>query len=262
MARIPGSDEIGTYWLVALASELSNGRLDCPTCRQKAVPVGIHGVTVSNKSPFEKSQGTPDLHNKYDLVLAICAGCAEHVLIIRKWHNEYPRHGTVGDSTQVVDWLRRIQPEGRAPRKFNHTEDNYLKDYNAACRTLHVSAEASACMSRRCLQSILKDQGYKQKDLGSQIEALLNEADPRKALPLSLHQCIDAVRGFGNFGAHIQHDLNTLEIIPVEPGEAEWCIEITENLMEHYFERLKEMQAKIDAANSKFGAAGKPSIKM
>ena len=50
-----------------------------------------------------------------------------------------------------------------------------MKDYAAACKTISVSTEASACMSRRCLQALLTSQGYNQKDLGPQIDALLKD---------------------------------------------------------------------------------------
>jgi hypothetical protein len=46
--------------------------------------------------------------------------------------------------------------------------------------------EASACMSRRCLQGILLAKGYNQKNLAQQINVLLAETDPNKILPQDL----------------------------------------------------------------------------
>jgi hypothetical protein len=86
-------------------------------------------------------------------------------------------------------------------------------------------------MSRRCLQGILSEKGYKQKNLVKQIDGLLAETEPKRTLPTALHMSVDAIRQYGNFGAHPIDDLTTLQIIDVEPGEAEWCIEITEQLM-------------------------------
>jgi hypothetical protein len=51
-------------------------------------------------------------------------------------------------------------------------------------------------MSRRCLQGILREQGYQQKDLVQQIAAVLDEADPKKQLPIALHETVS----FGNLG--------------------------------------------------------------
>jgi hypothetical protein len=50
-------------------------------------------------------------------------------------------------------------------------------------------------------------------------------------------------------------------LIEVEPGEAEWCLEILEDLIEHYYIRPDQEQAKADAINEKLKAAGKPPIK-
>jgi hypothetical protein len=116
-------------------------------------------------------------------------------------------------------------------------------------------------MSRRCLQGILSEKGYKQKNLVKQIDGLLAETEPKRTLPTALHMSVDAIRQYGNFGAHPIDDLTTLQIIDVEPGEAEWCIEITEQLMEHYFEWPKMVERRIAAANAKLKSGGKPPIK-
>jgi len=47
-------------------------------------------------------------------------------------------------------------------------------DYVEACRVLPTSAKASAALSRRCLQTMLHNQGYKDRDLAKEIEQLLN----------------------------------------------------------------------------------------
>jgi Domain of unknown function (DUF4145) len=115
-------------------------------------------------------------------------------------------------------------------------------------------------MSRRCLQGILSEQGYTQHNLAKQIERLLAETDPKKALPPDLHMSVDAIRSYGNFGAHPIDDTTTLQIVDVDPGEAEWCIELTEQLIEHYFERPKLIERKIAEANAKLKSAGKRPI--
>jgi hypothetical protein len=59
-------------------------------------------------------------------------------------------------------------------------------DYVEACNVLPISAKASAALSRRCLQNMLHADGYKAKDLAKEIDLLLNETDPKKALPHKL----------------------------------------------------------------------------
>ena len=65
----------------------------------------------------------------------------------------------------------------------------------------------------------------------------------------------------GNFSAHPTKSTNTGEIIDVEPGEAEWNLDVLELLFDHYFvapEKLKQKRAALDV---KLAEAGKPPLK-
>jgi hypothetical protein len=135
------------------------------------------------------------------------------------------------------------------------------QDYIEACSVLPVSAKASAALSRRCLQHILRSHGYKARDLASEIDLLLNETDPLKALPMRLRETIDAIRNFGNFAAHPNENKTTLEIIDVEPHEAEWCLEVIEELFEHFYMGPAIAAAKKAALNAKLASGGKPQAK-
>src|SRR5262245_8400168 len=68
------------------------------------------------------------------------------------------------------------------------------QDYTEACNVLALSAKASAALSRRCLQATLRDQGYLSSNLATQIDSILNENDPQKAIPKSLREAIDGIR--------------------------------------------------------------------
>ena len=120
---------------------------------------------------------------------------------------------------------------------------------------LSISAKASAALSRRILQTVLKEQGYDNDNLATQIDDVLAEEDARKALPSALHSTVDAIRGFGNFSAHPITDKTSLQIIDVEPEEAEWCLSIIEELFDHYYvkpalaeQKKKDLDAKLEAA--------------
>jgi hypothetical protein len=138
---------------------------------------------------------------------------------------------------------------------------NIAGDYREACQVLPLSAKASAALSRRCLQTILRDHGYKDRDLAREIDLLLSEKDPLKALPLVVRQTIDAIRNFGNFSAHPINDQTTLQVIDVEPHEAEWCLEIVEALFEHFYVAPAAAAARKAALDAKLKAAGKPASK-
>lgn len=159
------------------------------------------------------------------------------------------------------DWTR-ILPRGanRGPVP-NDVPAPIAQDCIEACNVLPVSAKASAALSRRCLQHMLRSHGYKARDLANEIDLLLKETDPLKALPIRLRETIDAIRNFGNFAAHPNEDKATLEIIDVEPHEAEWCLETIEELFEHFYVGPAVAAAKKAALNAKLASGGKPQAK-
>ena len=134
--------------------------------------------------------------------------------------------------------------------------DRYRLDYIEAHEVLGISTKASAALSRRVLQSILLDQGYESTNLYQQIGLVLAEKDTSKILPSHIRNTIDAVRNFGNFAAHPITELSSLQVIDVEPEEAEWCLEIIDALFDHYYvtpSRALEKRAKLDEKLAKAG---------
>ncbi|MDR3455040.1 MAG: DUF4145 domain-containing protein [Rhodoferax sp.] len=89
------------------------------------------------------------------------------------------------------------------------------------------------------------------------IDALLAS----RSLPSSLAGNVDAIRNIGNFAAHPMKDTNSGAILPVEPHEAEWNLDVLEGLFDFYFVQPAKDQAKIAALNAKLAAAGKPPVK-
>src|ERR1700744_413547 len=108
---------------------------------------------------------------------------------------------------------------------------------------------------------MLRNNGYKARDLANEIERLLGETDPMKARPRKLRETVDAIRNFGNFAAHPSEDKATLEIIDIEPHEAEWCLETIEELFEHFYVGPALAAAKRSALNEKLASGGKPPAK-
>lgn len=134
---------------------------------------------------------------------------------------------------------------------------NIAKDYEEACSVLEISPKASAALSRRCLQTMLRANGYKAKDLYMEIDQLLNESDPKKAIPESLRDTVDGIRHFGNFSAHPITDMTSLQIIDVEPHEAEWCLDILSEAFEHFYVRPAKSKARKAELDIKLKSAGK-----
>jgi hypothetical protein len=51
------------------------------------------------------------------------------------------------------------------------------------------------------------------------------------------------------------------EVVPVEPGEAEWNLDVLEALFDFYFVQPAWVKKKRDALNLKLQQAGKPPMK-
>jgi hypothetical protein len=107
----------------------------------------------------------------------------------------------------------------------------------------------------------LEEHGYKQRNLVDQIDAALSESDPTKALPTGLRANLDAIRNFGNFSAHRLTDMTTLQVIPVEPAEAEWCLDLLVDCFDHYYVKPAEAKRRKAELDKKLAAAGKPPSK-
>lgn len=85
--------------------------------------------------------------------------------------------------------------------------------------------------------------------------------NPKKALPQSLHDTVDGIRNFGNFSAHPIDDKTSLQVIEVEPHEAEWCLDILDELFDHFYVKPATAKAKKAALDAKLATAGKPPSK-
>ncbi len=181
-----------------------------------------------------------------------CTACKDPIVLLTR-ESGFPGQTKLDD--RVLYPSRQVRP---VPPEVTGT---LRDDFREACATLNVSAKASATLSRLCLQAILSGQGYGQRDLVDQITALLGEEDPKKQLPSTLHETIDAIRNFGNFGAHPITDEATLQIVDVDPHEAEFCLEIVEELFDHYYVKPANNARKMAKLNKKLAAAGKPTAK-
>lgn len=135
---------------------------------------------------------------------------------------------------------------------------DFASDYNEACNVLAASPKASAALSRRCLQHVLREKAkVKKSDLFKEIQEVLD----RGTLPDDIAESLDAVRNIGNFAAHPMKSTASGEIIDVESGEAEWNLDTVERLYDFYFVGPAKTAAKKAALNKKLQDAGKPPLK-
>ena len=131
----------------------------------------------------------------------------------------------------------RILPESSAKPLPDYIPAEIRTTYVEACRIASLSPKASATLSRRCLQGMIRDfwKISNKPTLFQEIEAIedLVSSDTWGA--------IDAVRKIGNIGAHMEKDVNL--IVDVDPKEATILLQLIESLFEDwYIERHKRQE--------------------
>ena len=166
-----------------------------------------------------------------------------------------------GNGVRLIDVKHRYIVRPKASFRPSPSPDvpkDYSEDYIEACLVLGDSPKASAALSRRCLQNILRGvAAVTPADLAKEIQ----EALDKKMFPSYISESLDAVRNIGNFAAHPLKSKSTGEIVPVEPGEAEWTLDVLDSLFDFYFVQPSILKRKRDALNKKLGDMGKPPMK-
>lgn len=154
--------------------------------------------------------------------------------------------------------IHKAFPPGSIRILPKEVEGVFREDFEQASAVLSVSPKASAALSRRCLQLLLREKGgYQQKDLSHQIEAAMNSGH----LPTYLAEAIDGVRSIGNFAAHPLKSQVSGEIVDVEPGEAEWLLDTLEGMFDFYVVQPAQLRAKRAALDAKLKEFGKPPVR-
>jgi hypothetical protein len=198
-----------------------------------------------------------DAQGKWGIGVCRCSACKK--LIMRLFCAElyYPPPNPNGFIKERISYLILPKIAGRPPVP-SEVPKEYVEDYKESCLVLADSPKASAALSRRCLQHLLRGEAkVKHQDLFNEIQELIN----RNTLPSHIAEVLDAVRNIGNFAAHPMKSQSTGNIVPVEPGEAEWNLDVVEALFDFYFVAPAKTKARKDALNKKLKDVGKPAVK-
>jgi len=211
----------------------------CPHCETNAV-IGPDDQFNTNKRLFDDTCWG---RISYQVHAILCPNpeCRTPTLGVAIRENQVSEFPTV-----IKQW--RLLPESRAISLPNYIPAVLREDYEEACKTVDVSPKASATLARRCLQGMIRDYwGIKKSRLVDEIKALEDKVDP------DTWQAIDAVRGLGNIGAHMEKDINL--ILSVEPEEAAALIELIEDLFQTWYvqrhERQQRRQRVVEIADAK-----------
>lgn len=82
----------------------------------------------------------------------------------------------------------------------------------------------------------------------------------RGTLPSHIVEGLHAVRNIGNFAVHPMKSTSSGTILDVEPGEAEWNLDVIESLFDFYFVQPALAAKRKAELNRKLKDAGKPEI--
>jgi hypothetical protein len=211
--------------------------MKCPYCQQ-----GIH----ESFAGFGQATAGGKVWKVFSMT---CPECSNGMIRLTKYNfnNQNIPEGTYAAFPQNSP-ARPVAPE---------VTDPYRQDFIEACEVLALSPKASAALSRRNLQAILRDKaGTTKKDLFDQIEEVVAAGN----LPSHIADDLHAVRNIGNFAAHEIKSKVTGAIVDVEAGEAEWNLDVLESLFDFYFIEPTKAAKRRDALNKKLRDAGKPEL--
>lgn len=199
-----------------------------------------------------------DADGLWNLAIRPCPACSRLILHLETDAKPSDRKAHAVTKTPMgLDWFPikdpitiMVRPKGSSrPPCPAEVPEKIKEDYVEACLVLSDSAKASAALSRRCLQHILRDHAnVKPGTLGEEVTEVINRDDD---LPPDIVRVIRAPQELGNIAAHPMRD-DVGKIVDVEPWEAEWMLEILEMLFNHYFVRRAETERRMNAIHSKY----------
>lgn len=162
----------------------------------------------------------------------------------------YNHQGVVVPDDNEIPFLKgRLNPESSAKPQPNFIPEPLRENYIEACRIVDLSPKSSATLARRCLQGMIRDFcGISKNTLWAEIEELDHQITantaPRDIAPDTV-EAINHVRKIGNYGAHMEKDIDA--IVEIEPGEAAALIEKIELLFKEWYVARETRQSRLAA---------------
>ena len=136
----------------------------------------------------------------------------------------------------IEEW--NLLPASRAKPQPDYIPSPLRKDYLEACLISDLSPKASATLSRRCLQGMIRDfHKITKQNLNQEINELRDKIDD------GVWDAIDAIRKVGNVGAHMEKDINV--VVDVDPEEAQLLLGLIEQLFQEWYVTRYEREKRI-----------------
>ena len=137
------------------------------------------------------------------------------------------------------------------PRLSDEVPPEFANEYLAACQVVAYSPEASAALSRRLLHRFLSARtSAGSGGLAQQIEKAARSTE----LPPYLKEALRTLARVAKIEADSEKSKRPEALTPVEPGEAEWLLDVLQPLFELYFVQPARLQRRQNALEEKIGA--------
>jgi hypothetical protein len=206
----------------------------CPYCHQKE---------AMNELTFESRDILVKPAKELSVVSIECRNplCQKTTIRATLWKRELNSDGNWRPTDQLQFW--ELAPGSRARPWPDYIPAHVREDYEEACKIEYLSPKASATLSRRCLQSIIRDFfGVSKPRLLDEINEVAAQVGP------DIAEALHALRAIGNIGAHPHRDPAVIE--NVEVGEATAMIDLIEVLIEDTYLDRREREERIARAKA------------
>jgi len=206
---------------------LHNTGAICPCCGHHSVIQAFGAPSALGRDPVKV-----DGLKIGAIQLGKCPGCDGFVIGVKLYSE--------GEPVYRLLWPHSVPPD-QSPASL---DAHFKSIYDQARSVLDISPMASAVLTRRCLQHVLRMKlSITKKNLFEEIA----EAITRPDLSMPTRNALDHVRQIGNWGAHPVED-QASAIIEVTPEEAEYTLQVLELLFQDLYvvpKQIATMQAKI-----------------
>lgn len=160
----------------------------------------------------------------------------------------------VQQGTRQYAWTQQVFPPNSRPLPPG-TPGDLAADWTEAWAILPISPRAAAAIARRSLQHVLVGSlGAKGRDLNDQINSMDG------SWPTQLIEDLHMLRHIGNFSVHPIKETLSGEVVEVEPQEAEWTLEVLEQVLDLAFTRPARQRERRIGFNKKLSSAGKDPL--
>lgn len=178
--------------------------------------------------------------------------CGQREIFIEAGLNPQKTHSQSNNCLDVtfekVIFSQRIHPQdagGKSKYKTPEIPEPIFNDYDEACKIAQLSPRASATLSRRCLQHMIRQKfGVTPDSLENEIKAIKDLNEPE------IVDALHAIRQLGNLGAHPEKDVNI--VVDISQEEAREIIHVIETALHEWFivpEERKQRLAELKRIN-------------